>query len=106
MWYDKANRLKAILNKRGLLFLLADLIKRTLGIKKLDDIDLDLINLEEHKTILPKGIELYRYVFKGSDPLQPSGKAGRFVSEPPDFSLEKFAKSPNSVVSSNICNAP
>lgn len=58
----------------------------------LDDINLDKIDLNQHKKIILAGSVWYRLVHKGTDPLKPTGKASRFACEPPGYSLEKYSK--------------
>lgn len=60
--------------------------------KNLNDIDINKIDLNEHKIPIPAGTILYRVVEDGRDPLMPSGKECRFAKEPPQYpGPEKFA---------------
>ena len=58
--------------------------------KKIDDIDLDSVDLSKHTKVIPSGTKLYRIVLKGIDPLKPTGKENRFASEPPGYTFEKY----------------
>lgn len=58
--------------------------------KMIDDIGINKINLDKHKIKIPSGIELYRIVPKGADPLKPTGKASRFAKEPPGYTFKKY----------------
>jgi hypothetical protein len=53
--------------------------------KTIDDIDVSSLDLSKHILILPAGSIWYRIVDKGQDPLEPTGKAGRFSKEPPHY---------------------
>ncbi len=53
-------------------------------------LDIHRIDFNQHKTLLPKGIKLYRNVRPGTAPLLPSGRMMRFVTEPPDFRPEQY----------------
>ena len=61
-----------------------------MGNKKIDDINLDNIDLNKHKVVIFSGTKLYRITLKGLDPLRPTGKANRFASEPPGYTFEKY----------------
>ncbi len=58
--------------------------------KKIDDINIDNIELDKHKIVIPSGTALYRAVPIGTDPLRPTGKASRFAKEPPSYTFEKY----------------
>ncbi len=60
--------------------------------KSLNDIDINKIDLNKHKIIIPKGTALYRVIEKGRDPLIPSGKECRFAKEPQQYTPEKYAE--------------
>ncbi len=55
--------------------------------KTVDDIDIDNMDLSKYKFIIPAGTKWYRTVLKGEDPFLPTGKASRFASEPPGFTV-------------------
>ena len=58
--------------------------------KKIDDIDIDRVDLDKHKINISSGTELYRIVPKGVDPLKPTGEASRFAKEPSGYTFEKY----------------
>lgn len=58
--------------------------------KKVDEINLDTIDLDKHKITIPAGTKLYRICRKGANPLKPTGKASRFAKEPPSYTFEKY----------------
>ncbi len=59
--------------------------------KRVEDIDVDTIDLAKHEVTIYAGTKLYRIVPKGIDPLKPTGKASRFAKELPGYSREKYA---------------
>lgn len=58
--------------------------------KKVDEINLDAIDLNKHKTTIPTGTMLYRIVAAGADPLKPTGKTSRFAKQPPGYTFERY----------------
>lgn len=59
--------------------------------KKIDDIDVDALDLDLYPVTVSSGTILYRSVPKGQDPLKPTGRACRFAKEPPHYTPEKYA---------------
>ena len=58
--------------------------------KKVDEINLDTIDLNKHKTIISTGTILYRIVPTGADPLKPTSKTSRFAKQPPGYTFERY----------------
>lgn len=57
--------------------------------KTVDDIDLNKVDFAKHKLTFHSGTVLYRIVHAGTDPLQPTGRYSRFVTEPMGFEPSK-----------------
>jgi len=57
--------------------------------REIDDIDINSIDLSKHKITLHKGDTFYRFAWKGDNPLKPTGRHSRYVSEPLGFDPEK-----------------
>lgn len=58
--------------------------------KEVDEINLDAIDLNKHKIIVPAGTMLYRIIPTGADPLKPTGKTSRFAKQPPGYIFERY----------------
>ena len=55
-----------------------------------EDLDNNRIDFGKYQTTLYTGEVFYRFVDKGDDPLRPTGKKSRFVSEPDNFPFEEY----------------
>lgn len=53
-------------------------------------LDFSKIDFQRHIVQLPVGTVLYQIVHPGVDPLLPSGRAMRFVTEPPGFNTDNY----------------
>jgi len=58
--------------------------------KNLDDINLDSIDFNKHRITISRSTKLYRAVYKGADPLTPTGKKSRFATEPLGYTMESY----------------
>ena len=58
----------------------------------ISDLNLSNIDINKHKIIIPLGTKIYKFTPKEKDPLKPTGKESRFVSEPEGFSMEKYSR--------------
>lgn len=57
-----------------------------------EDIEGDRVDFKRFQVIINPGYVLYRLVDKNEDPLRPTGRKGRFVSEPDNFSFEEYRR--------------
>lgn len=64
-------------------------IENQTKVKKLEDIDLDKVDFDKYKITVYAGSKFYRIVHQGTDPLAPTGRWSRFVSQPMGFDPSK-----------------
>ncbi|MDD5566385.1 MAG: hypothetical protein PHG31_05810 [Candidatus Omnitrophica bacterium] len=57
-----------------------------------EDLEKKTIHFSKYQTTISTGEVFYRFVDKGDDPLRPTGRESRFVSEPDNLCFEEYRR--------------